>query len=198
MSEPIQYGVEEVAEEGLVAISTFAQLLREAQQAQAKAERELKEANEKVERLETVDLPAAMLALGLQSFKLATGENISIKREIQASITKANEPKVFAWLRAHNNDSIIKRDITAKFGKGEDKLADKILGQLKKLAPDAELNDKQSIHAGTLKAFVREKIELEDRKPEEGEIVDVIPEADKLPRELFGVYIVNRAIVKSK
>lgn len=119
-------------------------------------------------------IPDAMAALGLDELKMSDGTKVKVDTYYAASIPADSQSAAFAWLRSSNNDSIIKRDVVCKFGKGED---DKAAQLTKKLA---ELGftymDKSYVHPMTLKSFVRENIES----------------GKSFPSELFGVFVGKR------
>jgi hypothetical protein len=55
---------------------------------------------------------------------------------------------------------------------------------------EMDVNKKKAVHSQTLKKFVRERIEFES------EISNKVPEQDKLPRDLFGVFQEEETVVK--
>jgi len=122
-------------------------------------------------------LPEAMLALGMQSFKLNDGTCVLVEKFYSAKIPDEMQSAAFKWLRDNGHGSLIKRNITCKFGKGEDEVAERIKSLL--IKSNVVPEDKTSVHPQTLKAFVREQ--SEDGKP--------------LPTDLLGVYIGNRSKV---
>lgn len=124
-----------------------------------------------------VKLPDMMLEIGLESFVLSDGTSIRIEKFYAAKIPDDKRQEAFEWLRGNGHESLIKRAISCKFGKGQDALASKVIAALAKLKVAAE--DKESVHPQTLKAFVREQIE----------------EGKALPTDLLGVYVGNRAKV---
>lgn len=122
-------------------------------------------------QVEENDIPELMQALGLSEFTMANGRRICIEESIHAGIPKTLEDQAFAWLRANGYDSIIKREVVFKFGKGEDDAAT----QIQLLAAGIEIkpwSDKASVHHSTLRAFVREALE----------------NGQEIPQELFGVF----------
>lgn len=158
-------------------------MIEAAQRVQALSD-QLLEAQSAFRQVQEVELPAAMLALGMKSLKLAKGASIDIKHEYHAAIPEARREEAYEWLRDNDLDHIIKRTLSVKFGKGEDAVADKVSKQLKKLLPDdAQFTDRPEIHPQTLKAFVKEMIET-------GTVA--------LPRDVFGVHEIDRAILKTK
>ena len=95
---------------------------------------------------------------------------------VDARIKDANT--AFDWLRATNNESIIKNQISVSLGRGDDAKAQEILGLLKDKDVDADL--KITVHNQTLKAFCRDALDNPDL-------------AESLPREAFGIYQGKRA-----
>lgn len=141
-------------------------------------EEELKEKGKELNDVRDRDLPNAMAEVGLEEVKLKSGHKISIKSEIYASISAERTDKAYAWLRGNDFGSLIKNQIIAEFGKGEDERATEAAMLLAEhgFAP----THKESVHPMTLKAFLKEQIE-------KGLI--------EVPLDLFGAYTFNRSKV---
>lgn len=146
----------------------------------ATIEEQLKLKKQELRAVAEKDLPEALLNEGVEQIKLENGRVISIKTSYHASIPEARKGEAFGWLRANGYDGIIKRDVIAKFGKGEDDLAGALFNYLRKKLPNVEVTDKETVHASTLKAFVKERIE----------------EGENIPMEAFGVFVVTEAKIK--
>ena len=73
------------------------------------------------------DLPTAMDDADLKTFKLKNGYTISIEDDMYVGITEERRMEAFTWLRSNGHGSLIKRDLTFKFGKGDEALAKKLL-----------------------------------------------------------------------
>ena len=162
-------------------LKTVAELARAiaAKEAQvADLDRQLKDAKKELLKLTDEDLPASMAEMGLASFTLDDGSQIDVKPTYGASILVDNRPKAYEWLRDNGYDDIIKNNVSVSFGRGEDDLANafKAVAEKEGYVPQQDT----SIHAGTLKAFVRERIEA----------------GDEFPMELFGAYVGQRAFIK--
>ena len=144
----------------------------------ADIERQLKDSKKELLKLTDEDLPACMAEMGLASFTLDDGSQIDVKPTYGASILVDNRPAAYEWLRDNGYDDIIKNNVSVSFGRGEDDLANafKAVAEKEGYFPTQET----SIHAGTLKAFVRERIEA----------------GDEFPMELFGAYVGQRAVIK--
>lgn len=147
----------------------------------AKAEVTLKELKEQHKKVSEIDLPSAMEEADLLTFKLKNGYSISITDDLYCGIAKANEAEAFAWLRKEGHGALIKRDITVKFGKGEDVLAKAFLKLVQKefKGKQVPITDKTSVHYQTLKAFIKE----------------CMANGTAIPFEPFGVTTFKRATI---
>ena len=140
----------------------------------AASEESLSAMNERLRNLSEVQIPEAMMAMGLTELKLSTGESVSIKKYYSTKIPTERLNEAMEWLRKTGNDDIIKNTISLNFGKGEDELAQEVAKLLiqKGLSPEQKI----FVHAMTLKAFVKECIEG----------------GRNLPLDLFGVFVGNK------
>ena len=144
-------------------------------------ESDLKAAKQTLLRLTDEDLPSQMTEIGLTNFTLADGSKVDIKETYGARIKKADEGKAFDWLRAHGEGDIIKNTVTVRFGKEKDNEAKALVDELTQKQWEPER--KEDIHPGTLKAWVKGRIE----------------EGKELDMDLFGVWVGQRAtITKAK
>lgn len=146
----------------------------------ADVEESLKALKDAHRKIQEGDLPEMMEAAGMGEFTLTDGRKISLSVETYANISKDNEEDAYAWLRATGNDGIIKREITIKFGKGEDDKAQKLFNQLtkRKALADNSIIGKQSVHPSTLKSFVRKCLEA----------------GMEIPQDTFGIF--QRTVAK--
>lgn len=138
----------------------------------------LEENKAALDRILRRSIPDIMAELNMDELKMSDGSVISIKNEINASISAANEPAAFKWLEDNQFDGIIKTKLTSEFGKGEAANANKAAELLRNVGFDAEV--KRSIHAMTLKSFVKERLE----------------KGDKIPTDVFGVFEFKQAKIK--
>ena len=162
----------------LKTVSELARAIAAKEAQVADLDRQLKDAKKELLKLTDEDLPASMAEMGLASFTLDDGSQIDVKPTYGASILVDNRPKAYEWLRDNGYDDIIKNNVSVSFGRGEDDLANafKAVAEKEGYLPQQDT----SIHAGTLKAFVRERIEA----------------GDEFPMELFGAYVGQRAFIK--
>ena len=134
-------------------------------------EEQLKAKAKAARKLSQEIIPAKMQALGLESLTLKDGSAVKVKQLVQASIPVRHRETAFQWLRDHGHGDLIKNQVSAEFGKGEDKSAGDFIDNIKSLG--YEPKQKVWVEPMTLKAFVREQI---------SEGVDI-------PMETFGIFV---------
>jgi nucleoid DNA-binding protein len=148
-------------------------LANEAKRLESEIIEETEEIGKKQGKLEAIlknFIPTIMEELGMEQFKLKDGSQVEVKKVVHASISDENKPDAFKWLEEHDFDGIIKTKVLSSFGKGEIDDAKEALETLQKAGFEATMD--RSIHAQTLKAFVRERLE----------------EGDNIPVTTFGVF----------
>ena len=166
--------------EALVQISALVQELNEYEQKISGLEEEMKTFKSLVKWLEEEKIPEVFQRANLTSITLTDGSKVSIEEVVRASIPKYKEQEAFAWLRNNDYGDIIKNEVKASFGRGEDDDAQALMDYAKEHGIKA--NQKESVHSGTLKAFVKENLAVFDTET----------------LTLLGAYIVNKAKVKRK
>lgn len=128
-------------------------------------EKQLEVAKADLRRVEQEDLPELMQELGLETFKLKTGETIEVKPEIDCGISEERRAKAHAWLTENGFGGLIKTEVVAKFGRDERDAAVACAQQI-----GGEMIER--VHPSTLKSFVKEQMSA--GKP--------------VPFDLFGVH----------
>lgn len=122
-----------------------------------------------IKEIAQMRLPDLMNSVGLGELTLRDGTKIMKRPEYFANISKERAERAYAWLRERNMGGVIK----TKY------LVDK--EQIEALkANNVPYTQEDSIHASTLKAFIKERIEADPQ----------------FPRELFGVHIQDQVVVK--
>ena len=93
---------------------------------------------------------------------------------VQARITEENKQDAFSWLRDNGHGDLIKHNLSANFGRGEDDKAQ----DFKKRAEDIglDLAEKEWVEPMTLKAFAKEQV----------------AQGSGIPMDTFGVFIGNK------
>lgn len=150
----------------------------------AALELELKAAKEAYERTEREDLPELMEEIGMSSFKLEDGTSIEITNDVMCNISEDRRPEAHQWLIKNGFGGLIKTCVVTEFGRGELPQAAEYQKLVIEKFPDYVPMVKDTVHAATLKSFVKEQLA---KVPEEGEAFE------EFPKELFGVYQFNRA-----
>lgn len=139
-----------------------------------------KAAAEAVRQAEEVDLPQAMLDVGLTEFTTADGASVTLRTSYHASIPRARQGEAFAWLEANGHGAIVKHDVGAQFGRGDGDRAASAARLLSEAFPGTKVTDREHVNAQTLSALVREQVAAG---------VD-------LPFDLLGVYVRRAVEVK--
>ena len=170
--------MESVNQVGLSTIAELAVAIRTSEDYIANLENLLKEKKRELLKLTDEDLPSMLQEIGLSEFKLEDGSQVTIKPTYGASIKVEDRPQAYEWLRENGYDDIIKNTVTCAFGRGEDDNASAFaaLAEKEGFIP----SQKEEIHASTLRAFIKERVE----------------NGDEFPSELFGAYVGQRAVIK--
>lgn len=137
-------------------MASLARALVDADAAVEDADQALKDAKERARVLREETIPSAMQELGLEELKLATGQKLSVKQEVYASIPAANKQAAFQWLNDNGFGGLIKIEVDASFGKGEQDAAMALYQELNSRGLTASFG--QGVHAQTLKAFLKEQL----------------------------------------
>jgi len=121
----------------------------------ANAEAGVKKLKEKANVISQFEIPQMMEEMNIKKLKLKDGETVEVSNFYSVSIV--DQDAAFKWLRENGRGDIIKNDITVTFGRGEDNKA----AQYAVLARGQGFEPVQKIgvHAQTLKATLRERVE---------------------------------------
>lgn len=169
-----------VKDDQLSGISSLARRAKELEKEIEDQETVLKERKEQFRKLTEEAIPEALSELNMKSFKMADGSSIDIKPFYGATISEARRAEAFKWLRDRGFGDIIKNTVSVRFGRNEDELAARAINLLRAQGFPVEQSEK--VEPQTLKAWVKERIE-------KGQPVD---------SELFGVFIGQKATIKTK
>ena len=145
------------------------------------AEQLLKGKKQALIKITDEQLPEALEEMGLQSFTMTDGAEISVKPIYAASIPVGRKPEAFEWLRDHEFGDLVKNNVTVTFGRGEDEDARDFVDFCD--AQGFVPSQTEKVEPSTLKAWLRERVEA----------------GDPIPLDLFGAFISQRAtITRSK
>lgn len=170
--------LEKTNNSALATVSKLARSIKAKEQEVQSLDEQLKAAKKELLKLTDEELPASMAEVGLASFTLEDGSEVTVKPTYGASILVKNRPAAYEWLRENGYDDIIKNTISCDFGRGEDDMASAFQALAAKEGFVAEQNT--GIHSSTLRAFVKERVE----------------NGDEFPMDLFGAYVAQRAVIK--
>lgn len=169
----------QVKNEDLSSVGALAKRAKQLEKEIEDLETTVKERKEQQRKLLEETIPAMLQELGLAKFSMTDGSEITVKPFYSASIKEENRAQAYEWLREHGYDDIIKNTVSVRFGRGEDQLCDTLLNQLRE--QNYPVEQAQKIEPQTLKAWVREQVER----------------GSEFPTELFGVYVGQKATIKS-
>ena len=123
-----------------------------------KQTKELKELAKDLDKVESEDIPGILNGVGLSRLRLSSGEEVSIKTEVYASVAKKNKEAFFKTLQERGEDSLIKKILVVP--NPSTLLIDNLFER-------GEMFDvEKSIHAQTLKSYVRNLLENGEKPPE--------------------------------
>ena len=170
--------IENVDTKALGSVAELARDIRNQEDTIRDLEEKLKTEKKLLLKLSDEDLPAILDELGLQSFKLDDGPEVTVKSTYGATIRLDDREQAYDWLRQNEYDDIIKNTVSVQFGRGEDEKAKefKELAENNRYAAD----QKTEIHPQTLRAFIKERVEA----------------GDEFPMQLFGAWVGRRASIK--
>lgn len=111
----------------------------------------------------TETIPALLMELGLTEMKMDDGSVLSMKQVVSGSIKVDDRPEAHQWLRDNGHGDLVKHIVSVSFGAGEDEVAqetkDLLSAHLAKNTSGLAVEDKETVHAQTLNAWLRKQIE---------------------------------------
>lgn len=167
-----------MTDDSMKRLSSLASTLRETKGKIVKLNEILSDLQKLEASIEFEDMPELMKELDMKEFTLTDGTKIEVKDDLACGITQENRDPAHKWLRDNNFGGIIKTLVTQQYGPGELEKALKNAEAITELTghPAAVA---ESIHAGTLKAFLKEQR----------------AKGTKIPAKLFGLFPFSRAKV---
>lgn len=157
--DEVQAGPDQLAQ-----IMAAAEELRQVTRAAIAAEAEYDRLKDEMRRIAETVLPSLMDSAGVLKLSLDDGTELIRGDEVYASISEANAVAAGDWMVANGFGALVKTIIALPFEKGDVKGIEKAKKILQKYSLIFAL--KTSIHAQTLKAFVKESIEEGRKLPE--------------------------------
>lgn len=150
---------DEISHEDTVGLTELMKQLEEAEAAVQKFEAALTKAKEWERKLRQEIIPNYFDALPNHTpfIGLSDGRKLEVVADFAAKITEKNKAAALQWLREHGAGALIKNEVKATFGKGDDEKALALKAELDAKGYIAEQNE--AIHWRTLRKFVGEQIE---------------------------------------
>jgi len=171
LAEQLEADAEEEKEVGLSDVAAAVEQYIVVNALLSDKEEEVKEIKKSMRAVEE-EIRNLLNKAGLEKYDAtdSRGRSVKITKACTASIAKAKEHVAFQWLRDNGFEDIIKNEVKVPFGRGSDSEA----RVLTKFLEENEIvfDENETVHAGTLKAFVNEQL---------GKGVEV-------PRDIFGVF----------
>lgn len=167
------------ADDDLLSVAEMAQRAKAIEKELADLEKTVEEKKAALRKITEEALPARFQELGMTSFDMVDGSKITIKPFYNASIREETRGRAFEWLREQGYDDIIKNQVSVRFGRKEDGLCDGLVANLREQGYPVEHT--QKVEPQTLKAWAKEMVER----------------GRPLPADLFGLYVGQRAVIKS-
>ena len=168
-----------VKDEDLGSVAALAKRAKVLEREIEDLEKSLNERKEQQRKLLEESIPNMLGELGMKDFTMSDGSKITVKPFYSASIKEENRAQAYEWLRDNGHDDIIKNTVSVRFGRGEDELCETLLNLLRE--QNYPVEQAQKIEPQTLKAWVREQVER----------------GNEFPTELFGLYVGQKATIKS-
>lgn len=146
----------------------------------ARLEEELAVAKADVRKVEQDDLPDLMAELGLENFRLKSGEVIEVKQEVDCGISEERRAAAHKWLADNGFGGLIKTEVVVTFGRGEHDAAEEFASECVEHGKEPAVVER--VHPSTLKSFIKEQMAA----------------GAKVPFDLFGVHPYNKVKISLK
>jgi hypothetical protein len=159
-------GIETPVVATLENVMVFANRLQEVEREVDALDQYKKTLTEEIKDIEETKLPQILEILGMPWFGLKDGSKVEIKPTFQGSLVSEDlvqRQLQLDWLVANDGQDLIKNAYTITFGKGQDAEAKALRDMLVEFGFDFEV--KESVHAGSLGSFIKEKMTNGDEVP---------------------------------
>lgn len=137
-------------------------------------EEELKKAKKKHREIAETFIPEAMEQLGLEKYVTTDGLEITVVNIIRANISKDRKLEALEWLRSHGHGKLIKNVFSVLPSSVEE------VTELQTRLEGFDVKEDSTVHASTLKSFMKGMLER----------------GENIPLELFGVHSQRSSKIK--
>jgi hypothetical protein len=176
--EEVAEALADVSDSDMSRLAKLADMMVRLERRKADMEAELKDVDKQIQQVQEHEIPALMAELGVKSFKLENGAEVTVKNYYSASINKERQDEAFLWLNDNGFGDLIKNVVSTNFNRGQEEVAERFAQECYNRGLNA--STKKWVEPMTLKAFAKEQIE----------------KGESLPDELFGVYVGQKASIK--
>lgn len=161
------YGQTVAAGTDLELLSGLGMRLKELENEIEQVENRLKTLQAQAREISWKQIPELMDSLNMSKFTLKDGGEITVKEDLRVSLPAAPDRRqeVIDWLNENGAESLIRRSFEIQFGKGDEAWAKKFEADLKKRKKPLNVERLETIHTGTLKKFLTDKLEAGDEVP---------------------------------
>lgn len=118
------------------------------------------------------ELPMLLDQVGVAELTTSNGAKIKIKETIRVNVSKDRQNAAMDWLVEHGHGGMIKSEVTAKYDRGMEEVAEDCRQQLVDMLGEDHVSCGRKVEPSTLRAFVKRQLEA----------------GEDIPLELFGVY----------
>lgn len=124
------------------------------------AETVLKTLKERRNKFANELIPTLMRDSGIDKLRITTGVEVSLLKEIHCTLSEERKPAWMAYLTSTGNDGLLKRELTISYGRDKTTQFNALSEHLKEIGvhQDATVAQKETIHAQTLRAFLRQEV----------------------------------------
>ena len=136
----------------------------------------------KIREIKEKRIPGLMNDVGLTKVVIEDkGDKfqVTVKTGVYPSVSQERMPKVCDWLEEHDRGGAVKNELTVDLGRESQEELKRILQALKKVT-NRPMDVRRTVHAGTLKAILREMVEAHE----------------DVPLNLFNAQIIDTANIK--
>lgn len=161
-------------------IASLAQRILGLEKRRADLEERLRQTNAELREVQEQLLPDAMYAAGVASYTLTTGERVTVREDLRASIPRKNKEQAAEWLAEHGHAALVKSDLVLHLEKGEEDIYQDAQDALARLGLGGRCSREIALHTGQVKAALKE----------------LLSRGEAVPLELFGAYPMRWAVIK--
>lgn len=159
-------GIETALPATLENIMTYANRMKEIESEVAEYSRYTNTLKGELKSIEENKLPQMLEILGMADFSFKDGSKVILTPTFQGTIVVEDEvqrKKQLDWMIKNEGQDHIKNTFTITFGKGQDAEAKVLRDMLVEYEFDFEV--KETVHAGSLGAFIKEKLKNGEEVP---------------------------------